>query len=211
MSEELSLWSISSSLEDGNISESKWSKGDKWFKEITIYQDAYSLIESKKRPDFIKIDPVNLSTLGYFPMGGSTSFVNQKKHWVFCDGIDAVEQERLIQVQNTRMFLGLTDEGWIYETSRTYAQPVNIERYVKVYQVKDSSRDLTEFFSVDIKPIRNGFYEVRMSIAKGKIRCFMDWDGENWRNYRYENSPIEKNVLEWRGLNYERKLKNNLM
>lgn len=211
MSDELSLWSISSSLKDGNISESKWSMGDKWFKEITIYQDAYSLIESKKRPDFRKINPVNLSALGYFPMGGSTSFVNLKKYWVFCDGIDTEEQKRLIQVQNTRMFIGLTDEGWNYSTSQTYAQPVNIERYVKVYQVKDSSRELTEFFPADVKPIRMGFYEVRLSTPKGKTRCFMDWDGNNWRDYRHENLPIEKNVLEWRGLNYERKIKSNLM
>lgn len=211
MSEELSLWSISSSLEDGNVSELKWSKGDKWFKEVTIYQDAYSLIESKKRPDFKKIDPVNLSMLGYFPMGGSISFVNQKKHWVFCDGIDSAEQERLIKVQNTRMFLGLADEGWECETSQTYFQPVNVERYVKVYQVKDSLSELTKFFPSDVKPTRCGFYEVRMSTPKGKIRCFMDWDGENWRNYRHQNSPVENNVLEWRGLSYERKLKNNLL
>jgi hypothetical protein len=211
MSENLILWSISSSLEDGNVSEFKWSKGDKWFKEIVVHQYAYSLIESNKKPKFPNKEPVNLSHFDFFPMGGCVSAVDLKKFWVFCNGIDTAEQERLIQLQKNRMFIGLTEEGWESEISQTYAHPLNIERYVKVYQVKDSSRELTEFFPADINPIRKGFYEVRMLGPKGKIKCFMDWDGRNWKNYRHDNTPIEKNVLEWRGLNYERKLKNNLM
>jgi len=145
MSENLILWSISSSLEDGNVSEFKWSKGDKWFKEIVVHQYAYSLIESNKKPKFPNKEPVNLSHFDFFPMGGCVSAVDLKKFWVFCNGIDTAEQERLIQLQKNRMFIGLTEEGWESEISQTYAHPLNIERYVKVYQVKDSSRELTEF------------------------------------------------------------------
>jgi len=136
--------------------------------------------------------------------------------WEWPDDMPLEEQERLETRWNEEWYEGLESEGWqqnetevwlygplLLKNEDTGEEWRGKEMHLELDndpapKIEVIEPELTEWFPVEVDPVRIGTYEVQLGSngAVWPFPSYAEWNGKVWR----QNNKIAKDVNCWRGL-----------